>query len=87
MNQIKIDKNQGFSEIDKFWMENSPLVMEYIYRGDKLARIGRWSGLHCKAVRRENGKCIRGKNSNMLVQFECGTKVVVLARQLRKLSK
>jgi hypothetical protein len=38
----------------------------------------------CSAVRNEKDKCIRGKNSNMLVKFENGEKVVVLARQLRK---
>jgi hypothetical protein len=57
---------------------------EYIYLGDKLSRTGQYAGKNCIAVRRADGKCIRGKNGNMLVQFEGGQKVVVLARQLRK---
>lgn len=38
----------------------------------------------CTAVRRKDGKCIRGKNGNMLVEFE-GKKIVVIARLLRKI--
>lgn len=38
----------------------------------------------CKAIRK-NGKCIRGKNSNMLVEFESGLVCVILARMLRKI--
>ena len=36
---------------------------------------------------RPDGKCIRGKNGNMLVEFETGEKVVVLGRLLRKAKK
>lgn len=39
----------------------------------------------CSAVRNENGKCIRGRNGNMLVEVE-GKKVVVVARLLRKVN-
>jgi hypothetical protein len=35
-------------------------------------------------MRRQNGKCIRGRNGNMLVEFE-GKRVVIMARQLRKI--
>lgn len=60
--------------------------MEYIYHGDKLAKIeSKYAGMKCKAVRRNDGKCYRGRNSNMLVMFECGTAVVVPARMLRKI--
>lgn len=60
--------------------------MEYTYHGDKLAKaISPYAGKTCKAVRRPNGKCIRGKNSNMLVEFKNGVRVVVLARMLRKI--
>ena len=66
----------------------------YTYRGD------RWTapqcrGMRCFAVRalkHRNGAagsrplCIRGKNGNMLVETESGTRLVVLGRQLRKLS-
>jgi hypothetical protein len=58
--------------------------MEYTYRGDRFTR-DQLKGARCKAVRNNRGKCIRGRNSNMLVRFEDGTTVNVLARQLRKL--
>ena len=54
----------------------------YVYQGDKLTGK-QYKGMHCMAILRPDGKCIRGKNGNMLVSFN-GTKVVVLARQLRK---
>ena len=57
--------------------------MEYIYLGDRLTRP-ELKKQACKAVRRPDGKCIRGKNGNMLVEFETGEKVVVLGRLLRK---
>lgn len=57
-------------------------MSEYIYKGDKLTAAS-LKGKQCMAVRRPDGKCIRGKNGNMLVDFE-GNRVVVLARQLRK---
>ncbi|MDX5417687.1 MAG: hypothetical protein LPK09_00620 [Hymenobacteraceae bacterium] len=59
--------------------------MEYIYLGDKLAKLlySPYTGMPCKAVRR-NGKCIRGRNANMLVEFEDGNKQVIPARMLRK---
>lgn len=59
---------------------------QYVYRGDRLAKLGPYAGRTCRGVLQLNGKCIRGKNGNMLVDFD-GTKVVVLARQLRKLNK
>ena len=60
--------------------------MEYIYHADKLGKLlSPFAGQPCKAVRKKNGKCIRGKNSNMLVEFEGGVKVVILARMLRKI--
>ena len=55
----------------------------YVYRGDRLTD-DRWRGAVCEAVRRPDGKCIRGRNGSMLVRFACGTLVVVLGRQLRK---
>jgi hypothetical protein len=41
-------------------------------------------GRTCMAIRRADGKCIRGKNGSMLVQFEDGKKMVVVGRLLRK---
>lgn len=58
-------------------------MSEYIYRGDR-STSDMWKGRDCVAVRRKDGKCIRGKNGNMLVDFY-GNKVVVLARLLRKI--
>ncbi|MBB1284015.1 hypothetical protein HRH25_06485 [Flavisolibacter sp. BT320] len=56
--------------------------MEYVYLGDRntsdpLKKKG------CNAVRK-NGKCIRGRNGSMLVCFEDGRQMVVVARLLRK---
>jgi hypothetical protein len=58
-------------------------VAEYKYLGDKHTRQELRNNL-CTSVKL-NGKCIRGKNSNMLVKFQNGEKVVILARRLRKL--
>ena len=57
--------------------------MEYKYLGDRLTNP-KYKGAPCSAVRRRDGKCIRGKNGNMLVRFE-SCEVVVLARLLRKI--
>jgi len=59
---------------------------EYIYLGDRFSAA--WcKGKPCTAVRRSTtGKCIRGRNGNMLVSFN-GIQVVVLARCLRKIKK
>jgi hypothetical protein len=57
--------------------------MQYLYIGDRQTDE-RWKGKPCKAVRRVDGKCIRGKNGSMLVEFG-GEKVVVIARLLRKI--
>ncbi len=58
-------------------------MADYIYKGDKLTD-NKYKGEQCNAVRRRDGKCIRGKNGNMLVDFD-GNIVNVLARQLRKI--
>jgi|GEM_PF-915103 len=63
----------------------TPFVMKkYVYHGDKLTGK-QYKDKRCAAVLRPDGKCIRGKNGNMLVSFN-GTKVVVIARQLRKIT-
>jgi hypothetical protein len=59
--------------------------MDYIYRGDRLTSPD-LKGKQCQAMRTAAGKCIRGKNSNMLVRFESGAVHVVLARKLRKIN-
>lgn len=56
----------------------------YKYLGDKLTDIN-LKGETCEAVRRQNGKCIRGRNGNMLVKFENGKIAVVIGRRLRKI--
>jgi hypothetical protein len=56
--------------------------MQYTYLGDRntdpLLKKGK-----CKAVRRK-GKCIRGKNGSMLVEFEDKKMHVIVGRLLRK---
>jgi hypothetical protein len=56
---------------------------EYVYLGDR-STSELYKGQKCKAIRRASGKCIRGRNGNMLVSFNA-VKVVVQARLLRKL--
>jgi hypothetical protein len=55
----------------------------YRYLGDRYTSP-ELKGATCKAVRRPDGKCIRGKNGSMMVEFESG-KCVVIGRLLRKL--
>ena len=62
------------------------MVNEYIYLGDRLTR-SELKRKPCRAVRRLNGKCIRGKNGNMLVEFDGIGKVVILGRLLRKIKE
>ena len=57
----------------------------YLYRGDRYTDE-KYKMQPCLPVLSNTGKCIRGKNGNMLVSFQSGT-VVVLARQLRRLDK
>lgn len=59
------------------------MIRAYTYRGDRFTDE-RYKGMPCVAVINERGKCIRGRNANMLVKFKDGIRVVVLARQLRK---
>ena len=60
--------------------------MDYIYLGDKMTRP-ELRRMPCRAVRRFDGKCIRGKNCNMLVEFPGIVKVVVSVKLLRKIKK
>lgn len=60
-------------------------MTEYTYLGDRLTDP-RLKGQQCTAVRR-NGKCIRGKNGNMLVRFTSEETVVVIGRMLRKIQE
>lgn len=62
------------------------MVAEYIYLGDRLTRPD-LRHKPCRTVRRPNGKCVRGKNGNMLVEFDDVGKCVVLGRLLRKIKK
>lgn len=59
-------------------------TVRYTYRGDRLTAPA-LRGAECRAVRRPDGRCIRGKNGAMLVEFTDGSQHVVLGRQLRKL--
>jgi hypothetical protein len=58
-------------------------MMEYIYLGDRNTD-NFLKKSPCKAIRRADGKCIRGKNGSMLVAMEDGRKCVVMGRLLRK---
>ncbi|QHL87523.1 hypothetical protein GU926_08765 [Nibribacter ruber] len=58
----------------------------YRYLGDKHTDPA-LKGALCEAVRQENGKCIRGKNGSMLVQFLSSPfPTVVIGRLLRKVN-
>ena len=58
-------------------------LSEYRYLGDRFTDpVLKLQA--CNAVRRSDGKCIRGKNGSMLVSFENGNKTVVMGRLLRK---
>lgn len=59
-------------------------MSQYIYLGDRFTDP-QYKKQPCEAVKK-NGKCIRGRNGNMLVSFK-GTPVVVLARLLRKVKQ
>ena len=58
--------------------------MDYVYLGDRHTAGGLKKQM-CKAIRRKDGKCIRGKNGSMLVEFEDGRKNVIVGRLLRRL--
>lgn len=58
----------------------------YRYLGDRVTDP-MLKGQGCTAVLQPNGKCIRGKNGSMLVQFDSGRRAVVIGRLLRKLSQ
>lgn len=58
----------------------------YRYRGDRWTLNG-LRGARCSAVRGADGRCIRGRNGNMLVRFESGARAVVTGRQLRKVAR
>lgn len=58
-------------------------MTDYRYIGDRFTDP-ELKGKTCSAVRRPDGKCIRGKNGSMLVSFD-GKPVVVIARLLRKI--
>lgn len=57
-------------------------IQQYKYLGDRFTDES-LKGQICIAVKQPNGKCIRGKNGSMLVNF-AGLNVVVIARLLRK---
>jgi hypothetical protein len=61
------------------------VMSEYTYLGDRHSD-SRLKGRYCDAVRQTDGKCVRGRNGNMLVEFN-GRRTVVVARLLRKNKK
>lgn len=61
------------------------MMYEYVYLGDR-STAALYKGRQCNAVRRADGKCVRGKNGNMIVVFD-DKLVVVQARLLRKIKR
>lgn len=59
--------------------------MTYKYIGDRFTDP-KYRNRLCNAVRRQDGKCIRGRNGNMLVRFESGEVVNLIGRLLRKIN-
>lgn len=57
----------------------------YKYIGDSMTDPA-LKGASCSAVLRADGKCYRGKNGSMLVEFAGGRQAVVIGRLLRKIS-
>lgn len=62
---------------------------DYVYLGDRWTRP-ELRGATCRAVRRADGRCIRGRNGSMLVQIVTsdgtpGPTHVVVGRRLRRL--
>ncbi|RYY98748.1 MAG: hypothetical protein EOO11_07130 [Chitinophagaceae bacterium] len=55
----------------------------YTYLGDRHTDPA-LKGISCTAVRRADGKCIRGRNGSMLVQLADGRMQVLPGRLLRK---
>lgn len=55
--------------------------MRYIYLGDRMTDVA-LKGQPCEPVRRADGKCVRGRGSQ-LVRFADGVVRVVIARRLR----
>lgn len=60
--------------------------MDYVYLGDRLTDP-RLKMKKCNAIRRADGKTIRGRNSNMLIELEDGELCIVIGRRLRSLKK
>ena len=57
----------------------------YRYLGDRWTS-DEWKGMLCEAVRRPDGKCIRGRNGSMMVRFlQSGEERIVVGRRLRKI--
>lgn len=58
------------------------MASRYRYLGDRFTDPV-LTGADCDPVRREDGKCIVGKNATQLVRFVSGREAVVLRRRLR----
>ncbi|HLL94309.1 MAG TPA: hypothetical protein VK404_04970 [Spirosoma sp.] len=58
-------------------------TISYNYLGDRMTDPA-LKGATCTAVRRTDGKCVRGRNGSMLLFFKSGRVAVVIGRLLRK---
>lgn len=60
------------------------LIRRYTYLGDRMTDPA-LKGQSCTAILQSGDKCIRGRNGNMLVQFDSGRVANVIGRLLRKI--
>jgi hypothetical protein len=56
--------------------------MRYYYLGDRFTDPTLIDA-YCDPIRRDDGKCIIGRNATQLVRFAGGREVIVLRRRLR----
>jgi len=61
------------------------MIKRYTYLGDRITDPA-LKGAICSAVLQPDGKCIRGRNGSMLVEFEGGRVANVIGRLLRKIA-
>ena len=59
------------------------VLQRYTYRGDRMTDPA-LKAATVTLVRRPDGRCVRGRNGNILAVID-GRRIVVFARQLRKI--
>lgn len=61
-------------------------MFRYCYHNVAYRNSGARHGIYCNPIKK-NGKCIVGKPGNQFIEFEDGTKAVVVRRGLRLVEK